>query len=779
MKKAKMAVAALAAAVLCTSALGLAACGDGTLPETPPTDGDQNTTQTTTVHTVTFNANGGKFQGDKDTVEVKTKTDGTVEFPLAPVRENYEFLGYTVNDDGTGKAIVSTTVFDKDTTVFAKWEVSQTGGGSGNQGGGDQTGGGDDQTGGGDQGGGDQGVGDQGGGDQGGGDQGGGDQGGGDQGGGDQGGGETTTKGNGLYAGNVQKGEFTDDNTTKKEIWAYDVDFSGGALELYYNNDKVTGATYSEYSTEELVWTDDTLKLDNGISTTGKSYKVLYKYEANEIYAEVFTRATIGANDGVKVVGGNVIKTISQNVAKAEVMAESITVTEQTDVQIILGGDAVAIETFEKATTVKAKLGADKKTVTLAAGTYAFYYEYGATQKLYIGGTSTGELTGGDETPASNYKLVGTIGGVNKWGSNDYVFTPLSTPSPGAWKSYSLTIDLKAKDAVKTLMFDTTLPELQGSYVQGDNAEWRFNAFDSEKTKDFAKIDGEGNFVILDGCDGSYTFTLNLYDNVGTPDNMVDGNFITVKKNGTQGGGTGTGGGDEEQDKSSYFMVGSTKTVFEVGNEDGTLHDLFKNGVSLNKDSTIEFYFNGQKLNVWINADCVGVKSKNTNAETVTVNFTDTYNINLKQWEDTGNWTVSVKAQNNVDEITPTGKTAVTVQESTEDNPKCYLVGTVQADSELGWNGKGYEMTWNSTTSEWELKGVYLHANDTVKMRQGSNDSNGNNTIKNLLESGSTCEYAAYSGGDIKLTKDGYYDFYFAPSGNNGYGCTWIAYTAG
>ncbi len=181
MKKSRVVIATLAAAVLGTSALGLAACSkDTNEPENPTTTG---------VYTIKFDANEGKFEGDKTVTEVKTANGKVAALPKDPTRADYTFSKWTVNKDGTGGDVTASYTYTKDMTVYAQWTAAssddQTGGGD------DQTGGGDDQTGGGD---------DQGGGDQGGGDQGGGDQGGGDQGGGD----ETPTTG--VYIGNTSKG---------------------------------------------------------------------------------------------------------------------------------------------------------------------------------------------------------------------------------------------------------------------------------------------------------------------------------------------------------------------------------------------------------------------------------------------------------------------------------------------------------------------------------------------------------------------------------------------
>ncbi|MCH5161693.1 MAG: InlB B-repeat-containing protein, partial [Clostridiales bacterium] len=186
MKKTRKALAAIAAAVLGTAAFGLAACTNPNLsdPSTGGDTGNNNKPSTPAIFTVTFDANGGEFEGGEETVEVKTKSDGTVEFPTAPEWDDHTFEGYTLNEDGTGGAVTATKVFTEDTTVYALWEEIVENGGD-NQGGDNQGG---DNQGGDNQGGDNQGGNNQGGDNQGGDNQGGDNQGGDNQGGDNQGG---------------------------------------------------------------------------------------------------------------------------------------------------------------------------------------------------------------------------------------------------------------------------------------------------------------------------------------------------------------------------------------------------------------------------------------------------------------------------------------------------------------------------------------------------------------------------------------------------------------
>lgn len=119
MKKSQIAIAILSAAVLSTSALGLAACQKKKDPVTPPPSGGDKPSNAT--YTITFDANGGAFADEKTQVTVTTKADGTVELPTEPTKENYEFIGYNFEQNGTGSTVTATSVFTEDSTVYAQW----------------------------------------------------------------------------------------------------------------------------------------------------------------------------------------------------------------------------------------------------------------------------------------------------------------------------------------------------------------------------------------------------------------------------------------------------------------------------------------------------------------------------------------------------------------------------------------------------------------------------------------------------------------------------------
>ncbi|MCH5160710.1 MAG: InlB B-repeat-containing protein [Clostridiales bacterium] len=116
MKKTSRAIlATLMAAMLSTSALGLAACKGG------KGDGASNT--------VTFDANGGAWA---DNVTTKTATfdgEGKIaasDFPANPTRADYTFAGWYANADGTGTAYTVASSFSGGTTVYAKWTENNT-----------------------------------------------------------------------------------------------------------------------------------------------------------------------------------------------------------------------------------------------------------------------------------------------------------------------------------------------------------------------------------------------------------------------------------------------------------------------------------------------------------------------------------------------------------------------------------------------------------------------------------------------------------------------------
>ncbi len=108
----KSIIATLAAAMMATTALGLAACSkkDGGTTDTPPE------TPAATTYTVTFNANGGSVTP----ASAKTGTDGKLTSLPTPTKTDNKFEGwYTAASAGT--KIELTKVYDKDTTIYAHW----------------------------------------------------------------------------------------------------------------------------------------------------------------------------------------------------------------------------------------------------------------------------------------------------------------------------------------------------------------------------------------------------------------------------------------------------------------------------------------------------------------------------------------------------------------------------------------------------------------------------------------------------------------------------------
>ena len=111
MKKSKLVASALAT-VFAVSACGgaLIACNGVEAPEG--------------VHQIEFDANGGVFA--ESVITTLATVDGAlVALPSQdPTRDDgYVFNGYTVNQDGTGGAVVVGTEFDADATVYAQWKV--------------------------------------------------------------------------------------------------------------------------------------------------------------------------------------------------------------------------------------------------------------------------------------------------------------------------------------------------------------------------------------------------------------------------------------------------------------------------------------------------------------------------------------------------------------------------------------------------------------------------------------------------------------------------------
>lgn len=71
-------------------------------------------------YTITFDANGGAFGGETQKA-VKTNVSGTVSLPDAPTRGGYDFNGFYKEKTGGNDVITNTTVFDRSTTVYARW----------------------------------------------------------------------------------------------------------------------------------------------------------------------------------------------------------------------------------------------------------------------------------------------------------------------------------------------------------------------------------------------------------------------------------------------------------------------------------------------------------------------------------------------------------------------------------------------------------------------------------------------------------------------------------
>ncbi|MCH5154947.1 MAG: InlB B-repeat-containing protein [Clostridiales bacterium] len=85
-------------------------CRDGVKPISP-----------TVQYTITFDANGGKFDGEEQRKTVKTSTIGTVSLPSAPTRSGYDFVGYFDDKTSGNTPITSSTVFERSMTVYARW----------------------------------------------------------------------------------------------------------------------------------------------------------------------------------------------------------------------------------------------------------------------------------------------------------------------------------------------------------------------------------------------------------------------------------------------------------------------------------------------------------------------------------------------------------------------------------------------------------------------------------------------------------------------------------
>lgn len=71
-------------------------------------------------YTITLDANGGMFDGEKETLTVETK-DGKIEtYPVLTAPEGTEFVGWFTEDFG-GEEVNTETVFTKDATVYAQY----------------------------------------------------------------------------------------------------------------------------------------------------------------------------------------------------------------------------------------------------------------------------------------------------------------------------------------------------------------------------------------------------------------------------------------------------------------------------------------------------------------------------------------------------------------------------------------------------------------------------------------------------------------------------------
>ena len=85
-------------------------CRDGVKPTSP-----------TVQYTITFDANGGKFDGEELRKTVRANTSGTVSLPSAPTRSGYDFVGYFEDKTSGNTPITSSTVFERSMTVYARW----------------------------------------------------------------------------------------------------------------------------------------------------------------------------------------------------------------------------------------------------------------------------------------------------------------------------------------------------------------------------------------------------------------------------------------------------------------------------------------------------------------------------------------------------------------------------------------------------------------------------------------------------------------------------------
>ncbi|MCH5153946.1 MAG: InlB B-repeat-containing protein [Clostridiales bacterium] len=102
-------------------------CKKGSKPENPvlPDDPDAENPPPQAPYTITISGNGGKFGAD-NTITRTTDEDGHIALNETPTREGYVFKGFNFKSDGSGEAVTSATVFDKNTIVYAVWVVEVT-----------------------------------------------------------------------------------------------------------------------------------------------------------------------------------------------------------------------------------------------------------------------------------------------------------------------------------------------------------------------------------------------------------------------------------------------------------------------------------------------------------------------------------------------------------------------------------------------------------------------------------------------------------------------------
>ncbi|MCH5161609.1 MAG: InlB B-repeat-containing protein, partial [Clostridiales bacterium] len=304
----------------------------------------------------------------------------------------------------------------------------------------------------------------------------------------------------------ARKGEFKD--PASGEFWAYDVNFKepGTALEIWYKKALVTNVVLDEGSSTKIVLSPDKmLRLADGADISNSIINVLYKFESNLLYIQEIIRANIKDNDGIYV-GSKKKKALSQNIASAEVMAENVVIDSggTTELTVVFGGKTVEIAHFGMEETVRAQLASNKKNVIIAAGTYNFYYNYGATdptsndyKNLWITGRSTGNLPSTGEVNDSPYYMVGSSATLG------LTWTPIKSasliPDNIHFKkltntTYSLTVDLYAGNQFKILR--------AGAGENGWEGAFTYQNLDGNtgSTKYFANsndIDGKTDYNIV------------------------------------------------------------------------------------------------------------------------------------------------------------------------------------------------------------------------------------------------------------------------------------------